>query len=468
MRTEVAKREVRGVAKKAYKRTEGTAVHVLSRHPTDKPNGMDITHEILTTVAVVLVAMVPLSKPRPRRILDIVELATKSTLLACIALAAIGYFDYTYRLPRITLIVGGTLLFVILPAWFVAIRRTPSDDGERTVIVGDDPECMDDILRAVEGTVVGYICPPSMFFGEDEPRIATPEIADGGVPNDLDELACLGGLSRLDEVFVEYDVDTAVMAFSQSDRAEFFGALDSCYHHGVAAKVHRDHADVVLTTEASGKLVDIDLEPWDWQDHIVKRGFDLAFALVGIVAFVPVSVLIALAVKLEDSGPILYGQERTATFGNTFTIYKFRSMVPDAEQDGAILSQEDAGAEDPRVTRIGRVLRQTHLDEIPQLWSVFVGDMSVVGPRPERPELDTDMEADVGQWRSRWFVKPGLTGLAQINGATGFDPAEKLRYDVEYIREQDFWFDLKIVVRQMWMVVGDALMTAFGSDELGD
>jgi lipopolysaccharide/colanic/teichoic acid biosynthesis glycosyltransferase len=121
------------------------------------------------------------------------------------------------------------------------------------------------------------------------------------------------------------------------------------------------------------------------------------------------------------------------------------------------LSEEDDGGYDPRVTRVGRILRKTHLDEIPQLWSILVGDMSVVGPRPERPELDTEMEIDASEWRSRWFVKPGLTGLAQINGATGHDPDEKLRYDIEYIRRRSFWFDIRIVIRQVWQVAMDCV-----------
>jgi hypothetical protein len=110
------------------------------------------------------------------------------------------------------------------------------------------------------------------------------------------------------------------------------------------------------------------------------------------------------------------------------------------------------------------VLRKTHLDEIPQLWSILVGDMSVVGPRPERPQLDTDIEQGVGNWRRRWFVRPGLTGLAQVNDATGAEPEEKLRYDLLYIRKQSFWFDLKIVIRQLWMVGTDAVRVALGGE----
>jgi lipopolysaccharide/colanic/teichoic acid biosynthesis glycosyltransferase len=229
--------------------------------------------------------------------------------------------------------------------------------------------------------------------------------------------------------------------------------------------VHRRHADSVLTSGfGQDELVDVELEPWDPQDHFLKRGFDIVFAGLGLVVLSPVMLGIAAAIKLEDGGSVLYRQERTASFGDTFDVYKFRSMVEDAESgSGAKLSEEDAGGVDPRVTRVGRFIRRTHLDEIPQLWSVFVGDMSAVGPRPERPELDTEMESGAGEWRSRWFVKPGLTGLAQINDATGHEPDEKLRYDVEYIRRQSFWFDLKIVVRQVWLVLADFVQTIHGS-----
>jgi lipopolysaccharide/colanic/teichoic acid biosynthesis glycosyltransferase len=144
--------------------------------------------------------------------------------------------------------------------------------------------------------------------------------------------------------------------------------------------------------------------------------------------------------------------------GGTFTVYRFRSMITDAEDEtGAKLNEEDRGGVNPRVTRIGRVLPKTHLDGIPQLWSILKVDMSVVGPRPERPELDADIETTVGEWRRRWFVRPGLTGLAQMRGATGHEPAEKLRYDIEYIRRQSFWFDLKVVIRQLWLVGADAV-----------
>ncbi|WP_246984059.1 exopolysaccharide biosynthesis polyprenyl glycosylphosphotransferase [Halorientalis marina] len=418
-----------------------------------------LTFAASTTLVVVLSAMWPVFKPRPRRILDTVLLTQKRVFLAMIGLAALGYFNYSYRLPRSTLMLITVTLMLWLPAWMVAIRRQPTT-RTRAVIVGDDPIAMEAILESTGIPVLGYVSPLSSYEATDDHTVQSPELSDGGVTESrLDELTNLGGLSRLDEVLVKHDIDTALLAFSETDRAEFFGTLDACYDHGVTAMVHRDHTDKVLTDDAiGGDLVEVNLEPWDWQDYVTKRLFDVAFAGTGLLVLSPVMAVIAVAIKIDSPGPILYSQERTAEFGETFTVYKFRSMIPEAEAEtGVKLSEEDKGDHDPRVTRVGRILRQTHLDEIPQLWSILVGDMSVVGPRPERPELDSDIESGVGQWRRRWFVKPGLTGLAQINGATGYDPKEKLRYDIEYIRKQSFWFDLKIVVRQVWLVLGDVL-----------
>jgi len=425
--------------------------------PAVLANG-DLVGAISTALVFVLAAMWPVFKPRPRRILDTILLTHKRVLLAMIGLAALGYFNYTYRLPRSTLLLMTALLVAALPAWTVAIRRRPSLQS-RAAIIGDDPDAMEDLLGSTDVPVLGYVSPPSSYVADEERAVGAPAMSDGGaVTHRLDELPNLGGLSRLDEVFVKHDIDTALLAFSETDRAEFFGTLSECYEHGVTAQVHRNYADTVLTEGiAGGDIVEIDLEPWDWQDHVAKRTFDVVFALSALVVLSPLLFVIAVAIKLDSRGPVLYAQERTAEFGDTFTVYKFRSMVTDAESEtGAKLSEEDQGGVDPRVTRVGRVLRKTHLDEVPQLWAILVGDMSVVGPRPERPELDGEIEDAVEDWRRRWFVRPGLTGLAQINNATGHEPDEKLRYDIAYIRQQSFWFDLKIVIRQLWMVAVDA------------
>jgi lipopolysaccharide/colanic/teichoic acid biosynthesis glycosyltransferase len=434
-------------------------IPIIGHLPFETTSGARFASKTIITVGVVTAALVPLYKPRPRRILDIGLQTLRRLGVAVLALATIGYFDLSFRLPRgMLLVTAGTLLF-ILPAWFVTIRRRPHPGGERTIIIGDDSETMDAILQSIEGDVLGYVSPPSAYFGEEAPRVTAPELADGGRPTEIDELACLGGLSRLDEVLVEYDVGTAVLAFERPDRGEFFGALDSCYEHGISAKVHRDHADVVLTQgSVEGTLIDIDLEPWDWQDHVVKRLFDVVFSCFGLLVLSPLLLIIAVAIKLDSPGPILYRQTRTAALGDTFTVAKFRTMVPQTE-DATPVDDED----NDRITRVGRILRRTHMDEIPQLLAILRGRMSVVGPRAAWVDEETILEQQTEAWRRRWFVKPGLTGLAQINDTSSTDPEAKLRYDIQYIREQSFYFDLKIVIRQLWMVGADFIRTV--SDE---
>jgi len=446
---------------------------VVGHLPLDRATGTEYLFEAATTATVVAAALAPLYKPRPRRILDVWMLAVRRTFVAVLALATIGYFDYTYRLPRATLVIVGPVLLATVPLWFVAIRRRPRPDDGRTIIVGDDPETMADIYRRIDGEVLGYVSPPAARVDAHAADSAT-SFADGGdvqterggpasetAAEELAALPCLGGLSRLDEVLIEHDVGVAVLAFGRPDRAEFFGALDACYQRGVAAKVHRDHADLVLTPDvASGDLVDIDLEPWDPQDHVIKRLFDVAFSSVGLLVLSPVMAAIAVAITLDDGGPLLYSQSRTAAFGETFTVYKFRTMSTGDERSTPVADDENL-----LITRVGRVLRRTHLDEIPQLWSILVGRMSVVGPRAAWADEEAHLTSVAEDWQKRWFVKPGLTGLAQINGASSTDPETKLRYDVEYIRRQSFWFDQQIVVRQLWMVGQDVVALVRGRED---
>ncbi len=412
--------------------------------------GRELYFAMALTAAVVVGCLIPLFKPRPRRILDIVELAHKRVLVAGSVLATLGFFNYSYRLPRATLVMAIGFLFLFVPVWFMSIRRSPAGAMSRTVIVGDDPETMEAMLDATDAPIIGYVAPLRRAIGVE--RSENVLIADGGR---LDRLNNLGGLSRLDEVLVEYDIDTALLAFGAPDRAEFFGALDACYEHGVTVKVHRQHADSVLTSKfGSDELLDVELEPWDTFDHMAKRAFDMLFGSVGLLIATPLLFVIALAIKLDDGGSILYGQERTATFGDTFRIYKFRSMVENVEDAEPVDDEEN-----PYITRVGGVLRTTHLDEIPQLWSILKGDMSVVGPRAVWVDEEFELEAIADDWRKRWFVKPGLTGLAQINDVSSTDPEAKLRYDIEYIRRQSFWFDLQIVTRQLWKVFSDVMST---------
>jgi exopolysaccharide biosynthesis polyprenyl glycosylphosphotransferase len=186
---------------------------------------------------------------------------------------------------------------------------------------------------------------------------------------------------------------------------------------------------------------------------VLKRLADIGLALLGLTIFLLLFPLIAMLIRLDSSGSIFYSQERVGLNGRVFRIYKFRSMVADAEKDsGAIFSQQG----DPRVTRMGRLMRKTRLDEFPQLVNILRGDMSLIGPRPERPEHIRRLTKKIPFYRTRLVVRPGLTGWAQVRYGYGSDDEDaliKLQYDLYYIRHQSFLLDMNILVRTIGRVL---------------
>lgn len=186
-----------------------------------------------------------------------------------------------------------------------------------------------------------------------------------------------------------------------------------------------------------------------------KRLFDIALAGSGLVLSSPLWALFAAAIKLETPGPVFYTQERVGEHGRVFKALKFRSMVQDAE---AGIGPVQATSGDPRVTAVGRVMRATAMDELPQLWNIFVGDMSFVGPRALRPreiEVDADGVAvpleEVPGFEERCLVTPGLTGIAQIYARRDIPRRQKFRFDRLYIRRQSFTLDLRLIALSFWI-----------------
>ncbi|MBU0983188.1 MAG: sugar transferase [candidate division Zixibacteria bacterium] len=215
--------------------------------------------------------------------------------------------------------------------------------------------------------------------------------------------------------------------------------------------------------------------------NAIKRALDLFGSTVGLVLAAPIMLIVAMLIKLDSKGPVLYSQVRVGEnrrrrdrrygqwtgsaerrnrdrrredlYGRPFRIWKFRTMVQDAEKkSGPVWATKN----DPRITRLGYFLRKTRLDEIPQFWSVLKGDMSLVGPRPERPTFVRDLSEKVEGYRKRLDVKPGLTGLAQVEH--GYDEslasvARKVQYDLRYIQERSLWTDIKILLKTVIVVV---------------
>lgn len=183
----------------------------------------------------------------------------------------------------------------------------------------------------------------------------------------------------------------------------------------------------------------------------VKRAFDIFVSLIGLIITLPFILLIAIIIKCSSKGPVFYKQERLGYKGKKFMLVKFRSMRVDAEVQGAKWSDGD---NDPRIYPFGRFLRRSHLDEIPQLWAILIGKMSLIGPRPEREVFAVEFEKYIHGFSERLKVKPGITGWAQINGGYDLKPEEKIIYDVEYIKNRSLRMELKILFKSVGVVLG--------------
>ncbi|WZL75037.1 exopolysaccharide biosynthesis polyprenyl glycosylphosphotransferase [Clostridiaceae bacterium 35-E11] len=182
--------------------------------------------------------------------------------------------------------------------------------------------------------------------------------------------------------------------------------------------------------------------------NVIKRLIDIILASMGIIFTLPLIFIFGIAIKCESKGSCLYSQKRVGKAGVHFTIYKLRSMYVDAERAGPQWAQQD----DPRITKVGKIIRKTRIDEIPQLINILKGDMSVVGPRPERPYFMNKFCEEIPRYIDRLQVKPGLTGVAQVDGGYELTPKGKLEKDLYYIDNRSLWLDIKIIIKTVKIV----------------
>jgi sugar transferase (PEP-CTERM system associated) len=383
---------------------------------------------------------------RVRATRDLLVRVLQGTGAAAFALAAL-----TAVMPSVLLgngifatVVG--LLLVGVPLWRVALNGLTTDPHleERVLIVG---------TGALAQTVARQ-----MSAHQDFAYRLVGFIDDGGSePLSVRQHDVLGNASDIERILTTRHVDRIVVSLTDRRGHLPFEALLRAKLAGV-----RVEDAVTIFERLTGKLLVEDLRPSGliFSDgfrvsrltRAVKRGFDLVCALIVSVLSAPAMLLTAIAVRLDSPGPILYCQERVGENGRVFTLRKFRSMRIDAEQGTPVWARD----KDDRVTRVGRVMRLTRLDELPQLWNVLKGDMSFVGPRPERPFFVQQLDEAIPFYMARHAVKPGLTGWAQVKyryGASIEDAREKLRYDLYYIKHLSLLFDLTILIDTLKVVV---------------
>lgn len=343
-----------------------------------------------------------------------------------------------YYLPEMQLSRGAAVLdAVMLSAWFGLSRsaalRLMALRGQvlRVVLVGEDPSCAE-VARELTGKLPGHA------------------VVLGVVSPSMDNLTedSLGTVQELPELLDENPADAAILVAPSIGRNVLLPALTAADSKGVDVFLHPDADHALYAAARFFSLADlplVSLSPertagayWD-----VKRALDATAAGVGLVVLLPVFGAVAASIRLSSKGPVFFRQERVGFEGRPFHILKFRTMRPGAEDEsGPAL----ADAADARITPVGRWLRRTRLDELPQLWNVLRGEMSLVGPRPERPEFVARFAAEHPLYVRRHRVRPGMTGLAQIHAAYGSDYAHKLRYDLVYLGSLSFTADVRILL----------------------
>jgi len=366
------------------------------------------------------------------------------TGLMLLAYLSFYFFSPPRRLPRAVVLFFSLSTFLLVGLWRILysliFTRTPF--RQRVLIVGAGwaGQALAHILKEkgnLSYEIVGFV--------DDDPRKEDQTVE--GFP-------ILGTRRDLTSLLREQNVSSVILAITHEIHEELFKALMECLERGV-----RIIPMPILYEELTGR-VPVQHIGDNWYvamplDHqgtavlhaLVKRAMDIVLALMGLSFLGLALPFIALAVYLDSPGPIFYAQERVGKGGKTFRAYKFRSMVPDAEKEGKAVWAEEG---DPRVTRVGRLLRATHVDEFPRFLNILKGEMSAVGPRPERPEFVAELEKEIPFYQTRHCVKPGMAGWGLVKqgyGASKEDALTKLQYDLYYIKHQSILLDLVTLVK---------------------
>ena len=366
----------------------------------------------------------------------------KATITAALILVALTYFTRD-RYSRLTLALFVGYAFVGVSVTRLVFRQALAEVRRRgynlkTILVIGAGELGERVIRTVEShRELGFRV--TGVLGQRAEQVGT-QVA--GVP-------VLATAEAVDEVLDRQQVDQVVIALPIEDQSLVKRLMEQLALRTVDVKVVPDLYQYITLCgglEEFGGLPIINLQsaPLDGWNLVAKRAFDVLFSLFALLLAAPVMAVTALLVKLTSAGPVLYKQERMGLDGRTFHILKFRTMRTDAELSGAAMARRD----DPRRTPIGTFLRRSSIDELPQLLNVLVGDMSLVGPRPERPVFIEEFKRQIPRYHLRHKVKAGITGWAQVNGLRGQTSIQKrIEYDLYYIENWSLMMDLKILTR---------------------
>lgn len=367
----------------------------------------------------------------------------KAITISLVLFIFFAYFFKEYRYSRLTIIYfwGISILSLslsrLVSRYLLKVFRKKGMNLRYVLVVGEG--------ELLERLLMSFHQHPELGL---KPLGILTEEADS-INKTIRGVEIIGTYESLPETVREKGVDKVFIALPFQRHEKIRDLLNSLKDELVDINVVSDLYDLFQLRGGIEEIDDLPIinireAPLQGWGRIFKRLLDILISLLGLIILSPLFLLIALLIKMTSKGPVFYKQKRMGFGGNIFEMIKFRSMIVDAEKEtGSIWAKED----DPRRTPLGKILRRTSLDELPQLWNVFKGEMSIVGPRPERPELIERFKEAIPNYMLRHKIKAGMTGWAQVNGWRGNTSLEKrIEYDIYYIEHWSFAFDIKVLL----------------------
>ncbi len=389
---------------------------------------------------------------KPRRIVSFSDeffVIVRIVIIGMLVVMAMVFFYRAFSYSRVVFVIIGivSILFIssgrYLLLKFEQFWYQKGHDLKRVLIVGNSPTASK-IVQSLSGkSWLGY-------------NILGYCTVDGGKKKNMKNLACIGSISDVSGLIKSKHINTVLIALNDSEHHLLNNLINECQGLNAEMMMVPDVLEMMTSLVQIKHIGGIpflgikspSLSTWN---SITKRIFDLIFSFFVLLISSPLFILISILIKLDSKGPVFYLQERVGMDGEIFRVIKFRSMQTDAEKvTGPVWSVKD----DPRTTPFGKFLRRFSLDELPQFINVFRGDMSIVGPRPERSFFVEKFKKQIPRYLERHRVKTGLTGWAQVNGLRGNAPIEeRTKYDIFYVENWSLVFDLKIILKTIHTVI---------------
>lgn len=372
------------------------------------------------------------------------ELLTNSFLACLLQVLSLtsAFYLANQAFPRTVILIFGCFNVLALTLFRVFVRARLRRGFRRVLILGETARAVAEIAGEILKNPWQGIEISGVLIGDGSAREEKLEVAGRKLP-------VLGGLSEASSVLGKFSVDQIIFASEESWKDRILNSLSQLQASGslrialVPSVFEIAIGRLRHVSIHDTPLIEVRRNPNEPVERVLKRAFDIVLSAAGLILLLPVWLGVMLLIIVSSGRPVFYVQDRVGRGGAIFRLYKFRTMVPDAERE---TGEKYAEENDPRVTTVGRFLRRFRLDELPQFVNILKGDMSFVGPRPERPGFVRKFAEDLSGYHERHKVKPGLTGLAQVRSYYHTAAENKLRYDLAYIYNYSFSLDLMVLL----------------------